>query len=222
MADNVIIHNKLTVRVRNVVEDIVTGGDNGIIAATDGKIFSASIVNQRLLEAYAWIVNELVAKLGVPAASLVLSDSIVQQLNFSIASAGTSVNKDYLFPVRLLQSATVFGLKIKSQLDADLDPYLDNGYAIDGGKIYVYQRVAGTLTLLNTGTATLHYLKADRIDPTTGAEVAVNTTPDITLNSRWHEACIFYAAYRLCADKGVAEWADKAKVFHEQALSYLK
>ena len=220
MADNVPKKNNLVVRVRNIVGDIVTGGDNGVIAATDGKVFSAAAVNARLNEAFAWIVNQLVQRVGVEAAKIMLSDSIVQQA-FTISSSGTQVQYDYLYQVRLIYATNVYAYRTKNDLDADFDPYLDYGFAIDGGKIYVYKRTTGTLTILSSGSAALFYLKSDGIDPSTGSDLAPNTTPDITLNVRWYEPCLLYAAWRLCADKGDASWLDMAKDFKAQAESFL-
>lgn len=224
MADNVPVHNKLTVRLANLIDDPVTGGDNGIAAATDGKLFSASIRNQRLHEGYSWIVSELVGRLGLDVACGLLADSITTQNVASTSASGDTVNKDYLYPVKLVRSTgSIYSLHIKSELDADFDRFLDNGFAIDGNKLYVYQRNSGTglLPIVAGLNVTLHYLKADRLDATTGSDVAVNTAPDTTLNSRWHELALLFAAWRLCVDKGAAEWIEKGQVFRDRMEAYL-
>lgn len=219
MADNIPVHNRISVRVRNLIEDIVTGSDNGTIASTDGKIFSANVLNQRINEAYAWVVDQLVQLLSLDVAKYSLADSITQQA-VAIASGGVSVNKDYLYATEFLVSQQPYEQILKTNLDADYDKYLDFAFAVYGQKIYVYARSGGNLNVQNSGNGVLHYLKADRLD-STGADVAPNTTPDTTINNRWVQCVTLYAAYRLCQDKAAAEWQEKAKIFFEQAMSYL-
>ena len=176
------------------LEDPVYDADNGIAAALDGKIYTSVKRNHYLIEAYRWIANAITEKFGVEMAAEKLSGLVATQ-SFTMSSSGTTINQDVLHPFRVTTSGSIIYFRDKkAALDFDVKKFALRGFAIEGDKVYVYLRTAGTLTLQNSGTATLYYIKSDRIDYSSGSEVAVNTAPDITLNAWANDACTYYAA----------------------------
>jgi hypothetical protein len=108
--------------------------------------------------------------------------------------------------------------KFMSRLDleADVDAYLTNAYTLEAGKVFAYTRTDGTMAVSDTGQGTLYYLKAERVDDSTGLDLVQNTGTDITLDLRWMDWVIRYAAMRACMDKGSDEALAKAQVFKQQ------
>lgn len=231
MADNVARHNQNAVNLAILLDDPTTGADNGIKAAADGKWLSGARKNYYLHEAYRWVGDELVRRLGIERASG-LSTGLIKRQAITFASAGVAVNKDYLYSVRLVKSnMPQFVLGFKADFDLDIDRRIERAYSIeaDGSSpqvysLFAYERSSGTLSLLNSGTGTLYYLKAERID-SNGADVVPNTTPDITIDRRWHDVCVLYAAGRACWDKSIMdnspEWELKGNKFKAQAMDML-
>ena len=218
MADNIPRHNRMSVDLANILGDPLSGADNGIKAAADGRIATADTRNRRLHEAYSWILEELIKREDGTARYDI--EGLVSTQSFTFSSSGVALKKDFLVEISLGSSA-IFQKRSKDELDRDTDIRINYGYAIENGLIYGYQRSAGTLTILNAGSGTLYYYRADRIDPTTGNDVAINTTPDMGIDRRWMSSCLHYAAYRIAQDKGAAEWLDKAKTFYAEAYMRL-
>lgn len=222
MADTTPISNSLNIRISHVLEDILTvGADNGVTASTNGNAFTASMRNEKLTEACGYLAQALLNKLG-PKGVEAACEGLVATQSITLASAGTSINKDYIAPIRLIKSTgLIYHQGIKSHFDSDIEPLLDYGFAIEGNKVYAYERSAGVLSAINSGTATLYYIKHDRMNTSSGVTVVVNTAPDTTIDSQFHEFLISYAAARLAQDKGAGEWAVKAQALMTVALGLL-
>jgi hypothetical protein len=109
----------------------------------------------------------------------------------------------------------------KLKYDQDTEPIVNNGYSVETGKLYAYKREDDILSVLDTGQGTLYYLKSDRVDVDTGLDLVQNTGTDTTLDLRWYDWVIRYAAFRACADKGSDEWLAKAQVFKQQVNNTL-
>lgn len=222
--DNCPVHNALTIRLANLLSDALTiGADNGITVSTDdpGAAFSAAVKNDRLNEGYRWVCNELMNRLSKEDMYRRGQGFIASQ-SVAFSSGGVNLNKDYIGFFRMIKSdGTSFQFGTKAGFDTDNQFFINNGYSIEGGKIYAYSRVGGVLTLLGSGTGTLYYFKADRVNVTSGADYGVNTAPDTTVDQQWLDACMLYAAWRLAKDQGAAEWVLKAQQFLEQAVSKL-
>lgn len=218
MADTTPRNNQNAVNLGLLLDDATAGADNGIRAAADGKWLTAAKKNYYLHEAYRWILTTIrdpQALQGLIA---------TQAITFS--SVGVTLNKDYMFPLSLYRVSTAdsFNLTKRVSLDDDFMPSLTNFFVIEGGKIYAYVRAAGVLAALNSGSGTFFYMKADRID-SNGADVAVNTAPDTTVD-RWAlDACVLYAAGRACLDKSIIdsapEWMEKGNRFMAAAMEKL-
>jgi len=222
--DNCPIHNALTIRLANLLSDALTiGADNGITVSTDdpGAAFSAAVKNDRLNEGYRWVCNELLTRLGKDMMYRRGQGFLANQV-IAFSAGGTLLNKDYISVFSFIKSdGTSYMFGSKAGFDSDNQFFINNGYAIEGGKIYVYGRSGGVLSLLNSGTGTLYYFKADRVNVTSGADYGVNTAPDTIVDQQWLDACMLYAAWRLAKDQGAAEWVLKAQQFLEQAVSKL-
>ena len=205
-----------------MLEDILTvGADDGVTAATNGNAFTAAMRNERLTEALGYLAKTLVNKVGSQGTEA-QAEGLVASQSVTLASAGTTLNKDFVAPIRLIKSTgLIYHQGIKSHFDSDIEPLLDYGFAVEGNKVYAYERTAGTLAAVNSGTATLYYIKNDRVNTSTGAAVVVNTTPDTTIDPQWQEFVVMYAAARLAEDKGAGEWQVKANKFMEVALRML-
>lgn len=163
MADTVSTHNQLTVNLANVLDDPLAGADNGIKAAAGGLSFSAAILNQSLAEAYRWLATQLVTKYGVEKATK-LCEGIIDTQPLTFATGGTTLNKNYLAPFRMVNSSLpVFVLMSRSDLALDLDPVVSKGYALDNNRLYGYVRTTGTLSIQSSGAGTFYYIKADRV-----------------------------------------------------------
>ena len=223
MADSVPISNKINLNLAIRLDDGITPtGDNGVDAATDGKIFYDTTRNKYVIQACRWLIDSLVKLLGIEVATPLLQGTLTSQ-SITFSATGTAVNKDFLYPSRLLQSTTIQFYYITSRADAVIDvaPYQDYVYTIDNGKLYGWIRTSGTLTLQSSGTATFYYIGSPRVDTSTGADVAVNTAPDIALDTRFHDAITAYAQYLGCSDKSTSYWLNKAKLAFDEAVSYL-
>lgn len=209
MANTTPIANAQNIDLANSLNDIpVAGGDDGVTASTSGTVFSASQRNLALSDAYNQLAVRLVGKYGKDAG--MICEGIVTTQTVTFASAGTTINLDYVSPITLLKSDNAeFALFPLNDLKQDRDPYLDAGYALEGGKLYAYQRSSGTLSQLTSGTGTFYYIKADRRSTTTGAPIAVNTAPDTTIDQTWLNWCIDWAALWLCRRKGAGRWKER-------------
>lgn len=222
MADTTPISNSLNIRVSHVLEDILTAGaDNGVTATTNGNAFTYSMRNEALAEAYAYLGQTFVNKF-TPIGAEKLCEGLVATQSVTFSASGTAINKDFIAPIRLIKSTgVIYHQGIKSHFDSDMEPLLDYGFAIEGNKVYGYERAAGVMAVLSTGTATLYYIKADRTNTTTGAVVAANTSPDTTIDPQYHDFLVGYAAARLAQQKGAGEWVVKAPTLMQMALGLL-
>lgn len=231
MADTVPVHNQMSVNLSLLCDDAVTGGDNGIAAAADGSWLTAAKRNVYLHSAYRWLVNVLVDSYGIAGAADVIPGFVANQ-TMVLSATGLAINKNYMYPLRLYKSASpapggAFMLSKRASLDDDFMPFVNVFYAIEAGLLYAYQRDASTqvLNALDTVAAKLFYLKSDRVDATTGTEVAINTAPDTTLDKWATDACLYYAAGRACFDKSVIDndpaWADKGNRFFAAATAMI-
>lgn len=201
MADTTPLINQINVDLSLRLNDPTSGADNGIKAATNGGTWSAAQRNHYCNNACRAIVHELVNRFGEERAGEIAQCMKTQSITFS--SSGVSLNKDYLSPVRLVKSSgSPFVKRKKSDLDIAYDKIVSRAYAIEGGKLYAYERSSGTLSILNSGTGTFYYIFAERKD-SNGADVAVNTAPDIILEQGYHEAITTYACGLALYDKGV-------------------
>lgn len=218
MANVTPISNALNVAIATHLGDPpTTGATDGETASSDGVDFSATHRNLILQKAYNELAVRLIALYGVQGASA-MCEGIRAQQSITFASGGTSINKDYIMQIALLKSDfNEFNLRDLNDLRQDLDPYLDAGYAIEGGKIYAFQRSAGVLSQLTSGTGTLYYIKSDRLDTSTGSALAVNSTSDTSIDATWHNFLIEYSAYRLAEAKSSGEWQEKAVVYKASA-----
>ena len=227
MADTTPVQNLNSVNLSLLLDDAVTGGDNGIAAAADGEPFTATKRNAYLHQAYRWLVQKLVESFGITRASDLLPGFVATQ-DVTFSASGVTLNKNYMFPLRLYKASAGGGFmlsKRSSLTDDDFSPFISNFYVIEAGKLYAYQRTSGTLAILAAGTGTLFYLKADRKDVTTGAEVASNTAPDTTVDGWAIDASVYYAAGAACLDKSIIdndpEWASKGNRFMAMAMEKL-
>ena len=217
MADTTPISNAMNIALAIKLGDpAATGADNGVTASTDATDFSAAQRNQALSFAYNELANRLIKIYGKDAGKVCEGLVATQAITFS--ASGVALNKDYVATLTLLKSDnSEFGYTSLKALKQDLDPYLDAGYTIENALIYAYQRTAGTLTILSSGTGTLYYIKSDRKSTTTAADVAVNTSPDTTIDVTWHNFLIDYGAYWLCLNKASGEFIEKAPIYLAQA-----
>lgn len=217
MANTTPISNALNIRVANLLNDTPTAGtDDGATASTDGAMFTATVRNSRLNEAYTWLATQLLNRYGLDKFEQ-YSQGLIATQSITWASGGTTVNQDFIQPLRVVSTGQPQFLKMpKGFLDIDGDIRINRAYAIEGEKIYGYIRTSGTLTKQSSGTATLYYVKADRRDTTTTADIAVNVAPDTTIDTQWLDACMLYAAWRLAKDKGAAEWLEVAASLQSQ------
>lgn len=186
--NNIILSMKLEDPVGGV------GIDNGTASVLDGVVYSSVKRNHYLIEAYRWLVSQVFNKYGAEESAERLSGVIGTQV-FAMDAAGTSVNRDILYPFRVVVGTTpIFFRDKKSNLDTDVVRYANRAFAMEAEKIYVYLRIAGVMTKQVSGSATLYYLKSPRIDSTSGTEVPTNSLPDITLENWANDACVYYAA----------------------------
>lgn len=299
MADSTPLSNFLNIALSIKLGDPpTTGGDNGITASTDATDFSATQRNDALAFAYNELANRLIKLYGKDAGKMCGGLVATQTVIFS--SSGTTVNKDYISPLSLLDVTTEqeFEYMALKGLIQDLNPYVDAGYAVEAGKLYAYIRGAsqtvadiqitaggtgytsaptvgftggggtgaaatatitadavtsiiitnvgsgytstptvtftggvgsgaaataivgdGSLIVRHSNSGTLYYIKSDRKNVTTGANVAVNSTSDTSIDTTWHPFLIDYAAAWLAQNKSSGEWLEKAPIYLSQAES---
>jgi hypothetical protein len=226
MADTVPRHNQASVNLSLLLDDAVTGADNGIAAALDGTPFTAAKRNQYLHEAYRALAFKLVESFGIQAAADLVPGLITTQ-SITWVNTGVALNKDYLYPLSVYDAVgkSPFMLSKRASLDRDFLPYVNNFYTIEAGKIYGYQRTAGVLGVLNAGAVFFYYIKADRRNSTTGADVAINTAPDTVVDGWALDFCMRYAAALACEDKSIIDddpaWLNKANRFKAMAMDLL-
>lgn len=187
MANTTPISNALNIALANHLGDTVTtGADDGATAATDGTDFSATHRNLILQQAYKELATRLITKFGAKGAGFACEGLVATQA-ITFASAGTSVNKDYIVPLDLLQTTNMFTVRSKAFLTQDKDPYTDYAFAVEASKLYGYIRTSGTLTLQSSGTSTLYYIKEDRLAKGTVLSIAIAvagsgyTTPTVSI-----------------------------------------
>ena len=223
MADTTPIANQLSLDLaRRLNDGIASTGDNGVDAATDGKIMFDDFRNKYVIVACRWVIDQLVLRLGIEAATPLLQGALTSQ-SITFSASGVSLNKDYLYPSRLLQSTTSTFKYITSRTDAviDANPMDTKVYTVDNGKLYAWIRTAGVLTIQSSGTGTFYYIGSPRVNTSSGADVAVNTAPDIALDPKYFQAIVSYAQFLACMDKNTTFWLERAKTAFEEAKSYL-
>lgn len=220
MADTTPKSNALNIALAIKLGDPpTTGADNGATASADGADFSSVQRNQALGFAYTSLAKRLIEIYGVPGVEYQCQGLITtQSCNFT----GTiTLNADCILPLRLVKSdGTTFKQLTKAELVSDDFYYINNAFTVEGGTLTAYSRSAGTLSALSTGTATLYYIKSDRKSTTSSADIAVNTSPDATVDVTWFNYLIDYAAYWLAMNKASGEWTEKAPTYLAQAESY--
>ena len=223
MADTTPISNVLNLNLAIRMNDaIAPSGDNGTDADTDGKIMLDTSRNKYIINASRWLVDKIVGKVGVEKAIPLLQGCVTSQ-SMTLSSTGVTLNKDYMYPVRLLQSSTIEFEYVDAIADAviDLFPYKDYVYTISGGKLYAWIRTSGTLTLQNSGSATFYYIGAPRVNSSTGADVAINTAPDLGFDQKFLNAITAYAEFLACSDKGTTYWLNKGQLALTEANNHL-
>lgn len=94
--------NRLAVDLRILLDDPVTGVDDGIKATTDGDKFTANKINQYLLEAMRELVKRLVDNYGVNMTQD-LTPGFVKTQDVVFSADGTSINKDILYPLGMVE-----------------------------------------------------------------------------------------------------------------------
>lgn len=225
MADNVPVSNQLNINLSIILDDAVSGGaDNGATAAIDGSVFSATKRNFYISQGCRDFIVATEQKHKDDADAIL--QGAVQTQSITLSSSGTTLNKDYMYPVKLMVSTQEFNyFNDKGDLDQDIDPYLDAAYTIYAGKLYGYQRITGTFTLLNSGSSTFYYIGAPRVNTSDGTDKAVNTTPDIVFDPRCYDSILLFSAARACNDKSIIDsdptWKEKGGVFFAQAMAKL-
>jgi hypothetical protein len=225
--NNTPIINKMTIELRILLDDIVSGSDDGVKAETNGKDFTASKINQYLLESMKELVKRLVNTYDIDMTAD-LAPGLIKTQTITLSLSGTDVNKDFMYATGLLVNSDSFKLESRIKFQQDSEPIIIRGYAIDAGKLYAYVRedvgtpAVYTLNLQESGTATLYYLKADRVNTSTGKDLDINSGTDTTLDMRWRNWVLRYAAQRACEDKGSEEWLVKSQIFKKSADEVLK
>jgi hypothetical protein len=207
MSDDTPLANQMSINLALFLDDAVQGLDNGLAARCDGQVFSWRKRGTYLNEGARWIVTELVNRFGVRKVSDTVCRGAVKFQPITFVVGGVALNGDFMYSSILLSGTTVFKETTYLSLVNDLDSHLDAGFAIQGGKIYTYKRTAGVWGEVTSGTGTLFYLGADRVD-STGADVLINSTPDFQIEKTWHDAITLYAAGRA--------WLDKSNVENDQ------
>ncbi len=224
MADTTPISNQLNINLSIRMDDAVSGGaDNGATAALDGAVMSSARRNYYINSGCRNLVRSIVENIGQLNSYDILQGAIKTQ-SITFSSSGTTLNKDFMYPARLVSSSANYTLAGRPELTIDFNPMITNGYAIDAGKIYGYTRDSnGLFAILSSGTATFYYYSAQRVDTSTGAETAVNTAPDIAVDSRWWDVILLFAQAEACNDKSIIEnepsWAEQGGKFFAQAMS---
>lgn len=220
MTNTAPISNVLNIKIANYLDDPLTAAaDNGLTAATNTSTFLASQRNQALNEALAWVVNECVNRYGLERTREMIPGAVSSQA-FTANSNGVTLNGDFMYALEVIKGTTrpPFTIMSKADLTLDSDILVTNAAVIEGGKIYVYIRTAGTLAIQSTGSYTLFYLKADRKSTTDSSDTAVNTLPDTTLDYRFLDATTWYACHLLAQAKGAGEWMEKSQHFLALAM----
>lgn len=222
MADNIPLHNQNTVNLQRLLDDPVSGSNNGVKAGTNGLVFTSALLNQYLQISYEWIAQKL---------ELEQMSGIVKFTNATqFSSSGTSIPLNFLKQVSLVKSTnTEYNFRYqtpnhKIELDTDTRPEYNREYTIYNNKLFAYERQNGILTALDSGDYILQYIFAERINETNGTLAEPNTAAnnvDITLNRIWHKACVYYAASLAAFDKGTTEWTQKGQLFLQRASSFL-
>lgn len=230
MADNVPKHNKNIVALTELLSDAVSGADNGVKASTDGNKFSSTFREQCMADGYSWLVSE-VYRLRNQEAQLLVSGAVVSY-TLAQVTAGIAVPGDYLHPliaVRTTASTPPYRYmppNMKAQADMDNLPDAKRVFTVYGNKLYSYTRSGGNLTADNSVNVDLYYFKAERINYSTGALIAANTTDsrssDITLESCWHIACVYYAASLAGMKEGSSDWQAKSIAWNATAKNIVK
>jgi len=200
MPDTTPVANQININLSLLLEDAVYDADNGLAAALDGVIYTGVKRNKYVAEAERELVLTLTNRLGYEKATEALQGAMVST-TITTSSSGASVPKNFICPSKLtFSNIDAQYVLTKSKLDQDLDPYLNYGYTISGGKIYFYKRVAGVMTISDAESATFLYFGVQRTDSTTGSDVSVNTAPDIAIDARWNDFLTLYAAARASFD----------------------
>lgn len=206
MANNVPIHNANIARLARLLVDVPVGytADEDI-AANNGAVFSSSFREQCMAKGYEWVAKEIL-KYVPDKFDKLMSGLLVNNYGTLTSSSGsTTLPKDYIYFGSLVRSTAstppyrYVPPEYKSLLDMDNLPDAKRVFTISGGTIYSYTRTNRVLTADDSIVLLFRYYKRERINPSTGALIAANTTDtrssDITLNSIWFEAATQYAAY---------------------------
>ena len=219
------IHNRNTIELANLLDDPLSGADEDIKVNNGGKIFSSTKLNEYLCRSYRWLVDEIIARFGVEGAADQVQELIATH-GSTMSSGSKAANKDYIRAISLHGSSSLqkYDFITPSEwhkIETDLKVQAVRVFTVLGGNILASQRTNGAMANSGSLGFKMYYMKADRVDATSGAFVAVKTAPDTVLSPRWLNACVHYAAYLACIDKGTTEWLDKAKVFQQSAFADL-
>lgn len=205
MADNVPKHNKNIVFLTELLQDPVSGADNGVKAATDGSVYSSTYRELCMADGYKWVGNEVIKRVADKDRVQDLISGLIVNATLSQVTAGIAVKSDYLETLAVVRSTSstppykYILPSLKDQADMDNLPDLKRCYTIYGGVLYSYTRTNQKLTADNSISLIHKYFKLERINYDTGALIAANTTDsrtaDITLNPQWFDSAVLYAAY---------------------------
>lgn len=205
MANIVPLHNKNIVALCRLLEEVPAGGDDGLIASANGDEFTSTLREQYMQWAYTRLPLKYRDALGSAVVEWEFPGLIFEKTS-SMASPVT-LNEDValLLDVRKSGSTSVFLRSGKNSIDQEVDPFKDNVYTVVGKTVTLYRRVSGVYTAWNSGDAIVRYIKSERIDSSTGAVGTANTLVnggDITIDLKWHQPCVLYAAYFACMEHG--------------------
>lgn len=225
MPDSIPKHNKNIVHLTEVLSDAVSGGDNGVKAATDGARFSSTFREQCMADSYAWCVGEVIRRRPNDA-KVVISGAVVSY-TLAQVTAGIALPADYLTPLSVVRSTAgtppykYIPPDMKGDADMDNLPDSKRVYTILGNTLYSYTRTNGILTADNSINLLLYYFKRERINYTDGTLIATNTadsrSADITLEPQFHEICVYYAGYLAAMREGSSDWQTKGALWYKVA-----
>lgn len=189
--------DELHARFSRAIEDPITAAT----AASDGEMITSATRTDYLMRAINEFAQEVYRLIGKDRTRKFLQEMVVEEAIGSISSSGVSLSALYQnLPLEFVKTGNTYRYIFspsKSRLDGYRDPHVDYAFAIEGGKIYVYELGVA----MNAGAGTLAHIGYS------SALTANHASLDTTLPKQYWDAVVELAVSQFYLDLNLPDKA---------------